>query len=172
MFSKASARQNLCCKYREFWRELSSTHSVEHPSGMFTPRIIFVMLEFFFYYYTLQKALRAFQSCFDFIGQALILQIMHWFYRSCTDFIGQKIKFYTAAQDEEHLFPNPHTCPMLRQVNRAAIVDGINLPDLKEDRLEIEKALGLYTSQFLSFLFSFSHLIFLSLMCSSYFFSL
>lgn len=93
MFSKASARQNLCCKYREFWRELSSTHSVEHPSGMFTPRIIFVMLEFFFYYYTLQKALRAFQSCFDFIGQALILQIMHWFYRSCTDFIGHALIF-------------------------------------------------------------------------------
>lgn len=60
---------------------------------------------------------------------------------------GQKIKFYTATQSDEHLFPNPHTCPMLRQVNRAAIVDGVNIPELKEDRLEIEKALGLSGSE-------------------------
>lgn len=100
---------------------------------------------------------------------------MHWFYRSftefyrsCTNFIGQKIKFYTAAQNDEHLFPNPHTCPMLRQVNRAAIVDGVNIPELKEDRLEIEKVLGVHWSLFflspissLSFDLSFIYLLFL-----------
>ncbi|XP_022308912.2 lysophosphatidic acid phosphatase type 6-like [Crassostrea virginica] len=56
---------------------------------------------------------------------------------------GQKIKFYTATQREEHLFPNPHTCPVLRQVNRAALVEGVNLPDMKDDRMEIERVLGL-----------------------------
>lgn len=100
---------------------------------------------------------------------------MHWFYRSftefdmsCTNFIGQKIKFYTATQSDEHLFPNPHTCPMLRQVNRAAIVDGVNIPELKEDRLEIEKALGVHWHLFflslissLSFDLSFIYLLFL-----------
>lgn len=28
------ARQNLCCRHREFWRALASTHSVEHASGV------------------------------------------------------------------------------------------------------------------------------------------
>lgn len=107
---------------------------------------------------------------------------MHWFYRSftefdmsCTNFIGQKIKFYTATQSDEHLFPNPHTCPMLRQVNRAAIVDGVNIPELKEDRLEIEKALGVHWHLFflslissLSFDLSFIYLLFL--FCLIFFF--
>lgn len=109
---------------------------------------------------------------------------MHWFYRSftefymsCTNFIGQKIKFYTATQSDEHLFPNPHTCPMLRQVNRAAIVDGVNIPELKEDRLEIEKALGVHWHLFflslissLSFDLSFIYLLFL--FCLIFFFCL
>uniref|UniRef100_K1S4N6 Lysophosphatidic acid phosphatase type 6 n=1 Tax=Magallana gigas TaxID=29159 RepID=K1S4N6_MAGGI len=67
-------------------------------------------------------------------------------------FGAEKLKEYTTKTDplyrsDEHLFPNPHTCPMLRQVNRAAIVDGVNIPELKEDRLEIEKALGLSGSE-------------------------
>lgn len=107
---------------------------------------------------------------------------MHWFYRSftefymsCTNFIGQKIKFYTATQSDEHLFPNPHTCPMLRQVNRAAIVDGVNIPELKEDRLEIEKALGVHWHLFflslissLSFDLSFIYLLFLFFLSFSF----
>ncbi|XP_048750038.2 lysophosphatidic acid phosphatase type 6-like [Ostrea edulis] len=56
---------------------------------------------------------------------------------------GRKVQFFTAIQDEEHLFPNPHTCPVLRQVNRSAIVEGVDIPELMDDRLEIEKALGL-----------------------------
>ena len=75
---------------------------------------------------------------------------------------GQKIKFYTATQREEHLFPNPHTCPVLRQVNRAALVEGVNLPDMKDDRMEIERVLGqcspVISFFFLSFFLSFFHI--------------
>ncbi|XP_061185295.1 lysophosphatidic acid phosphatase type 6-like [Saccostrea echinata] len=60
-----------------------------------------------------------------------------------TEKTGQKITFYTATQESEHLFPNPHTCPVLKRINRAAIVDGVDLPEFLEDRQEIEKVLGM-----------------------------
>ncbi|XP_062595111.1 lysophosphatidic acid phosphatase type 6-like [Saccostrea cucullata] len=56
---------------------------------------------------------------------------------------GKKVTFYTSEQEDEHLFPNPHTCPVLKRINRAAIVDGVDLPEFLEERLEIEKVLGL-----------------------------
>ena len=44
----------------------------------------------------------------------------------------------------DELLPRPAACKVLRQINHAAMIHGGDHPDIKEDRIVLENALGLY----------------------------
>ena len=56
------------------------------------------------------------------------------------------VTIVTCPPVDEVLFPNDISCQILKDVRKAAMADFDDIPGLKEDRIEVERALGKQTS--------------------------
>ncbi|XP_067659898.1 lysophosphatidic acid phosphatase type 6-like [Haliotis asinina] len=51
-----------------------------------------------------------------------------------------------SPQKDEVLLPNPHVCSVVRDINHAAMIHFDNIPGIQQDRLHLEKILGVDSS--------------------------